>query len=153
MNSKSSSSSKIASVPALFLRLLRFFRLLNNKRFDARKLFLKSLREISGPIFEKDDEAKGEKDKKCEPEQAAQQSHGRNRNLDELCGQRPRCLFGAGAASSFEPGNQAANLLARCTYPLALEDQKSFELSQVQALRFDLGRRRAARGFGVPHLS
>jgi hypothetical protein len=86
------------SAPALFLRLLRFFGLLNDERFDARELFLKSFPEICGPIFEKDDEAKGEEDKKCEPKEPAQQRHGENRNLDEVCGQRPCCLFGLGPA-------------------------------------------------------
>jgi hypothetical protein len=56
---------------ALFLWLLRFFGLLNDKRFDARELFLKSFREIRSPIFEKDDEAKGEEYKKCQPEEPA----------------------------------------------------------------------------------
>jgi hypothetical protein len=83
-------------VPALFFRLLRFFGLLSDERFDTREFFLKSFPEICGPVFEKDDEAKGEEHKKCEPEEPAEQSHGENRNLDEVCGQRPCCLFDLG---------------------------------------------------------
>lgn len=109
------------SAPALFLRLLRFFGLglLNDERFDARELFLKSFPEICGPIFEKDDETKGEEDKKCEPKEPAQQRHGENRNLDEVCGQRPCCLFGLRPAQTpIKPENQHGELLAACMYRL-----------------------------------
>jgi hypothetical protein len=69
---------------------LGFFGLLNHERLNSRELRSKSVRKVRRPVFEKDDEAKREEDKKGEPKQSAQQSHGENRNLGVVMGQSPR---------------------------------------------------------------
>jgi hypothetical protein len=68
---------------------LGFFGLLNHEGLNPRELRLKSVRKVRRPVFEKNDEAKREEDKKGEPKQPAQQSHGENRNLGVVMGQSP----------------------------------------------------------------
>lgn len=76
-------------MPRLFLRLLGFFSLLNHERLNPSELCLKSVRKVRRPVFEENDEAKREEDKKSEPKQPAQQSHSENRNLGVVMGQSP----------------------------------------------------------------
>jgi hypothetical protein len=97
-------------LPHLFLRLLRFFSLLNHEGFNPRELLLKSVRKVRRPVFEKHDEAKREEDKKGEPKQPAQQSHGENGNLGVVAGQSP-C---ARHKLAIERGNEPAKLLPSC---------------------------------------
>jgi hypothetical protein len=65
---------------ALFFGLSLTFDLLADERFDPGEFFLKAIRKIGSSVFEKHDKAKSEKDKKCNPKQAAQQRHGGNRS-------------------------------------------------------------------------
>jgi hypothetical protein len=72
----------------LFLRLLRFLGLLDNKGLYPDELFLESVHEIMGAVFEKDDKAKGEKDEQNQPKQATNQTHGQEVTVAEPSGQR-----------------------------------------------------------------
>jgi hypothetical protein len=62
-------------------------RLFDDEGFDFGEFFFKSVREISGAVLKQNDKAEGKEDKQRQPEQAAEQCHGRKANLARASGQ------------------------------------------------------------------
>jgi hypothetical protein len=67
----SSRTDSLIARAGLFLRLLGFVRLLHDERFYARRFLLEPVNEVMRAVFEEDDEAKGEENKKYEPKESA----------------------------------------------------------------------------------